>query len=152
MKSVYRDTFGTFQCLHCHQLVMAESLFSGVQNRNHCPYCLWSRHLDLYRGGDRLAACKAGMEPVGLTLKKTNKKYGSQQGELMLIHACMDCGKISINRIAADDDAEMVMSIYQRSLRTALSMDAVLEESEIERLCESDEEIVHARLFGWQFA
>jgi hypothetical protein len=47
-----------------------------VRNRNHCPYCLWSRCLDLFRAGDRLSACKAPMQPVGLALKHTRKKYG----------------------------------------------------------------------------
>src|SRR5512137_2268473 len=65
-----------FKCVFCHVFVSAEPALSGVQNRNHCPYCLWSRHLDLLRPGDRLAACKEKMKPVGLTFKKTAKKYG----------------------------------------------------------------------------
>src|SRR5512139_2755149 len=100
-------SFGDFRCLACGYLVSAQPVVSGVHNRNHCPYCLWSRHLDLYEAGDRLAACKAGMRPVGLTLKRSRDKYGGQAaGELMLVHQCSECGKLSINRIAADDDDE----------------------------------------------
>jgi DNA-directed RNA polymerase subunit RPC12/RpoP len=97
-----------FKCVHCRAHVVADPFFSGVQHRNHCPYCLWSRHLDHQKAGDRLSACKAGMRPIGLTYKRIRKKYGDQRGEMMLVHLCMDCGKISLNRVAADDDSEML--------------------------------------------
>jgi len=48
------------------------------------------------------------MRPIGLTYKRTRKKYGDQRGEMMLVHLCMDCGKVSLNRVAADDDSEML--------------------------------------------
>ena len=80
-----------FFCKHCNGYVSSAAFLSGVQNRNHCPYCLWSRHLDLYSAGDRLSACKSSMRPIGLTSKATNKKYGPGRGELMLIHLCTDC-------------------------------------------------------------
>src|SRR5512133_632213 len=85
MRSSGLETNRDFKCNHCRQHVSAASFLSGVVNRNHCPYCLWSRHLDYYKPGDRLAACKAKMRPVGLTLKATRKKYSPEsQGELML--------------------------------------------------------------------
>src|SRR5512135_2552693 len=101
-----------FECLYCHVFVSAEPALSGVQNRNHCPYCLWSRHLDLFRPGDRLAACREKMRPVGLALKKTAKKYGPRLGELILVHLCLECGKVSINRIAADDLADTLYELF----------------------------------------
>jgi hypothetical protein len=106
-----RELNPDFKCVHCHALVISDRRYSGVQHRNHCPYCLWSRHLDHARAGDRLSACKAQMRPVGLTEKRVHKKYGPQRGELMLIHQCQACGKISINRIAADDDAQALEEI-----------------------------------------
>ena len=60
---------------HCHVIVSSAHLLSGVNNRNHCPYCLWSCHLDLYTAGDRLSACKAPMKPIGLTMKRSRNKY-----------------------------------------------------------------------------
>src|SRR5512147_2229255 len=103
-------TFGDFRCAHCHALVSSAHLFSGVNNRNHCPYCLWSCHLDLFAAGDRLSACKAPMQPIGLTMKPGRNKYRPEaHGELMLVHACTGCGSLSINRIAADDDSQTVM-------------------------------------------
>ena len=33
-------TFGDFKCAHCRVIVPSAHLVSGVNNRNHCPYCL----------------------------------------------------------------------------------------------------------------
>ena len=111
-----RNTFGDFVCMVCHNFVSAQASLSGVHNRNHCPYCLSSRHLDLFEAGDRLSACKSSMRPVAVTLKKTAKKYsGAGQGELMLVHLCDECGKPSINRIAADDDLVSILEVLEKS-------------------------------------
>jgi len=137
-----------FECVHCHVFVSSEPALSGVQNRNHCPYCLWSRHLDLVRPGDRLAACKEKMKPVGLALKKTGKKYGTGLGELMLIHLCQECGKVSINRIAADDLAGTLYELFERSLVLDAQSKAAIKDSGIEMLSARDRRMVKARLFG----
>jgi hypothetical protein len=138
-----------FCCGHCRQIVSANPILSGVQNRNHCPYCLWSRHLDLYQAGDRMSACKAQMRPIGLTLKRVSKRYGlSCAGELMLIHECIECGKVSINRIAADDFAESLFEIFTNSRRLDPFMMMQLERGEIRALQPADRETVSARLFG----
>lgn len=109
-------TCGDFRCLHCQYLISGSLLLSGVNNRNHCPYCLWSRHLDLVAAGDRLSACKAPMQPVALTTKRSRNKYGCGCGELMLVHLCTGCGEVSINRIAADDDAGNLLDVFNASL------------------------------------
>jgi hypothetical protein len=74
------DEAAGFRCIHCRQYVSAARPLSGVGNRNHCPYCLHSRHLDWHRAGDRLAACKGSMQPVGLTFKHRSKRYGVAYG------------------------------------------------------------------------
>lgn len=108
---------GNFLCVNCRQPVPLDPHRAGVHNRNHCPYCLWSRHLDLFKAGDRLAACRAPMRPVGLAHKRRMKKYpGRAPEELMVIHRCEDCGKVSLNRIAADDCTNELWDIFQRSL------------------------------------
>jgi hypothetical protein len=120
-----------------------------VQNRNHCPYCLWSRHLDLFQAGDRLAACKEKMQPIGLTLKRTRKKYGAAAfGELMLIHRCIECGKVALNRIAADDDARTVFKLYESSLALEGTTKTQLDLSGIHILDGADIEVVRSQLFG----
>ena len=111
------STFGDFKCGHCHALVSSAHFLSGVNNRNHCPYCLWSCHLDLYAAGDRLSACKGQMRPIGLTRKMDRNKYRRESGgELMLIHQCVECGTLSINRIAADDDASTLLDVFEFSI------------------------------------
>jgi hypothetical protein len=121
------SSFGDFKCAHCHVLVSSAHFLSGVNNRNHCPYCLWSCHLDLYAAGDRLSACKGQMKPVGLTMKNGRNKYRlDKRGELMLVHQCTDCGTLSINRIAADDDPSTIIHIFKASI-----------ENQVHSLCES---------------
>ena len=144
-----RNTFGDFVCLVCHNFVSAEAALSGVHNRNHCPYCLSSRHLDLYEAGDRLSACKARMRPMALTLKKTGKKYNQpNQGEMMLIHLCDECGKLSINRIAADDDIETVLEIFESSRKLDAGMKSLLTSEGIIILEAGDGHLVRERLMG----
>ena len=144
-----RPTFGDFRCAHCGGWVSSLSLLSGVQNRNHCPYCLWSCHLDLFAAGDRLSACKAPMRPIGRTLKRNRNKYqAGPGGELMLIHECEDCRALSINRIAADDDLETILSIFQASLRGGPSLQAQMSSQGILPLTKEHTPIVRARLYG----
>jgi len=142
-----------FRCVFCGAFVLTESLVSGVTNRNHCPYCLWSRHLDSHRAGDRMSACKSSMKPIGLTLKRTRKKYGlAQCGELMLIHLCEACGHISINRIAADDDAKTIIHLFQDSQDSnRVYLDRYVQE-DIRPLEAGDRLLVEARLFGLRTA
>ena len=147
-----RSTFGDFRCAHCHVIVPSTQLVSGVNNRNHCPYCLWSYHLDLYTAGDRLSACKAPMTPIGLTVKKGRNKYQHDgRGELMLIHQCTECRNLSINRIAADDDSETVMTVFQESRAIGYQVHALCQEHGIAILRAEDEEIVYTQLYGIQF-
>ncbi len=113
-----KNTFGDFTCMHCGSFVSADAALSGVHNRNHCPYCLASRHLDLFEAGDRLAACKGAMLPVALTWKRSLKKYARPgDGELMLVHRCRDCDRLSINRIAADDDNALILSLLHAAAK-----------------------------------
>ncbi len=144
-----RDTFDDFVCLHCHNFVSAQAALAGVHHRNHCPYCLSSRHLDLYAAGDRLSACKARMKPIALTLKRQSKKYARfAQGELMLVHRCEECGQFAINRIAADDDNEAIVAVYQNSLRIDQHLSSRAAEEGITLLGLADKQLVEWRLFG----
>ena len=90
-------TFGDFRCAHCHVIVSSAHLLSGVQNRNHCPYCLWSCHLDLFAAGDRLSACKTPMRPIGLTMKRGRNKYQQPQ-PLPLLFVVLPLGFICRGR------------------------------------------------------
>lgn len=141
------STFGDFTCAHCHAIVSSAHFLSGVNNRNHCPYCLWSCHLDLYAAGDRLSACKGQMRPIGLTLKIGRNKYQRDaRGELMLVHECVDCGTLSINRIAADDDSSTILAVFQASLGSPIH--ARCEAQEIRTLKSGDLHAIHMQLYG----
>ena len=94
---------GPFTCIHCGMPVVPHAL--GTVHRNHCPCCLWSRHLDL-RPGDRLCACRGPMEPIALWFR------GGM--ECALIHRCTRCGTLRSNRIAGDDDAEALDVLAHR--------------------------------------
>ena len=140
-------SFGDFMCGHCHNIVSATHILSGVNNRNHCPYCLWSCHLDLFTAGDRLSACKGQMKPIGLTMKKSRNKYQIKSGgELMLIHECVECEALSINRIAADDDPDSIMDVFNHSLSLSGQLFIHCEEQGITVLKEV--ETVSIQLYG----
>lgn len=145
------DTETAFRCAHCGMLVNCSREYSGVNNRNHCPNCLWSLHVDLYKAGDRKAECRARMRPIGLTLKHSPKKYSSETtGELMIIHECTACGKISINRIAADDSPGNLLALYESSARDEPRQQAKLKEMGILPVSAADLTTVFSQLFGWQ--
>jgi DNA-directed RNA polymerase subunit RPC12/RpoP len=137
-----------FKCSHCGNYVPVDR-FMGTYHRNQCPYCLWSRHVDIQKG-DRKSPCKGLMEPIGLTFKKEGRdKYGRERkGELMIIHCCQDCQRISINRVAADDDPKAILAVFEKSLKTETELETELEKAGIRLLKEIDREEIRNQLFG----
>ena len=95
----------TFICRSCGKKVSAQG--AGTRNRNHCPYCLCSLHLD-QTPGDRNAACGGIMDPIGVWVRRS--------GEWALIHRCRRCGILHSNRIAADDNPALLLSLAARPL------------------------------------
>jgi len=138
-----------FRCQHCGAYVYTLPVIAGVQNRNHCPFCLWSRHVDHFKAGDRMSACKAVMQPIGLTVKQGRDKYSTgNNGELMLVHRCSDCSKLSINRVAADDQADTVAWVYRSSLLLDEITVTHLNRANIRLLQAGDERTVLLQLYG----
>jgi hypothetical protein len=150
MRTYHKDINADFICKHCGYYVHTQSQISGVVNRNHSPYCLHSRHVDLYHPGDRLCACKALMTPVGLTLKRSRDKYApDNHGELMLVHRCINCGDLSINRVAADDDLDMLLAVLRSSTENKPELLWACKINGIRLLEEKrHRHLVHSRLFG----
>ena len=66
----------------------------------------------------------------------------------MLIHACMECGSLSINRIAADDDSESLLEVFNASLQNSYQLRTRSETDGIIMLDAEDDELVHIQLFG----
>jgi hypothetical protein len=114
----------------------------GTANRNHCNVCLWSKHVD-EKKGDRRAECRGGMRPIGLTLKHDGH---GRVGELMLVHECCGCGKLSINRIARDDFETRILEIFEQSRALSSQMQGTLQHEDIDLLNDVDE--VQRQLFG----
>ena len=114
----------------------------GTAHRNHCNLCLWSKHVDESLPGDRKALCGGAMRPIGLTMK-------SKDGELMLVHVCEACQKISKNRIAADDNDFEIIQTFESSLRERDSLLALYPLGDM--LCtKEDEAEIRTQLFGKQ--
>ena len=93
-----------FTCEKCGTRVLA---LARGGFRNHCPTCLWSKHVDCVPG-DRGAACKGLMEP---TRVEADAKRG-----WMIVHRCVRCGAVRRNRAAlADprqpDDFDIIVGI-----------------------------------------
>ncbi len=90
-----------FICEHCGKTV--EAIKYGGSYRNHCPFCLWSKHVDTDIPGDRANKCLGLMRPISAITRRT--------GEYVLTHKCEKCGFERYNRIAGDDDFEMVVGL-----------------------------------------
>lgn len=103
-----RPSDEVFKCRHCRRFI--GPLPSGGQHRNHCPFCLYSRHVDGQQTGDRLSSCGSKMQPIG--------SFQRRNGEHVLVHRCLGCGFERFNRIAADDDFDLVLSLPSLSPRT----------------------------------
>ena len=82
-----------FQCENCGYFVQ------GNGYTNHCPQCLWSKHVDL-NPGDRQSTCHGMMEPIKVDQKK---------GAYMIVHKCLTCGLEKRNKTDKDDNFEVLL-------------------------------------------
>ena len=73
-----------FICEHCNKKVKK----SKYTARDHCPYCLYSKHVDI-NPGDRANSCKGLLEPIGIEI--SNKKG------YVIVFKCKKCGAIRKN-------------------------------------------------------
>ena len=87
-----------FVCQHCGFLV------KGSGYTNHCPRCLWSKHVDI-NPGDRLNPCQGMMEPSSIEIR---------EGEKILIAKCIVCGEEKKNKISEGDNPEKILEIINR--------------------------------------
>ncbi len=97
---------GSFRCGQCRLDVSTRA--PGTAHRNHCPNCLWSRHLDDDHPGDRDADCGSLMEPIAITVRG--------DGEWVLVHRCGGCDEIHLNRTAADDNPLILLRLAVKPL------------------------------------
>jgi len=88
-----------FKCEECGYEVVGDGY------TNHCPECLWSKHVDV-DPGDRQATCGGLMEPVGIE---------SKNGEQRIIHTCTKCGKTLPNRVSLDDNQGIIEELVKQT-------------------------------------
>jgi RNHCP domain len=100
-----RQQSSSFRCHHCQVDVSMHA--PGTAHRNHCPRCLWSRHLD-ETPGDRSVDCGSPMEPIAISVRGL--------GEWVLIHRCTACGVLHSNRTAGDDDPLILLKLAVQPL------------------------------------
>jgi hypothetical protein len=96
----------SFRCRHCSLDVPVDA--PGTAHRNHCPGCLWSRHLDDDTPGDRAADCGSSMEPIAVCVRG--------DGEWVLVHRCTGCDELHLNRTAGDDNPLLLVRLALRPL------------------------------------
>ncbi len=73
--------------------------------RDHCPYCLSSLHVDI-NPGERLCNCHGFMEVIGMEKGKKD--------EIKLVYKYSKCGMIKRNKMAKDDNYELLLDILKR--------------------------------------
>ena len=97
-----------FICGHCGRYALP---LSNGSYRNHCPLCLYSKHVDDLPG-DRKNNCGGLMAPLDI-------RYNSHKG-YQIVHRCVKCGKEKINLIARDtvqsDDLLKILNLMQESV------------------------------------
>ncbi len=74
----------------------------GYTARDHCPHCLYSKHVDI-NPGDRLETCKGLLKPIGI--EKGKKE------DFKIIYECQACHKRRKNVSAKDDSIEEIIKI-----------------------------------------
>jgi len=88
-----------FTCGQCGTFVRGDGY------TNHCPRCLFSRHVDIHPG-DRAAECGGLMTPIAF-----DRRHSAER----IIHRCLICGHINPNRVAKNDDLAVLPALLLQS-------------------------------------
>lgn len=86
-----------FTCENCGEVVV------GSGYTNHCPQCLYSKHVDNIPG-DRANTCGGLMAPA---------RVEYQAGEYAIVHKCLKCGATKRNKTAENDNFDELVRINQ---------------------------------------
>ena len=92
-----------FICENCGNKV--EKL--GYTSRDHCPKCLYSKHVDK-NPGDRAEECHGSLEPVSIEI---NSKKG-----YVIVYRCKKCGAIRKNKAAKDDNMDLIIDLSSKQI------------------------------------
>lgn len=79
----------------------------GYTARDHCPYCLSSKHVDI-NPGDRLCDCLGVLVPVSIEQAK--------KGKYKIVYKCQKCKMVKRNVTAIDDNFEKILELMSNPL------------------------------------
>lgn len=82
-------------------------LARGTGYTDHCPKCLWSKHVDVFPG-DRKAACGGLMAPMGVIKKG---------GKWRIFYHCQKCAHERFNDASADDNFQKIRELSSRPVK-----------------------------------
>lgn len=86
-----------FTCEHCKKEVNKLNYTA----RDHCPYCLYSKHVD-HLPGDRANPCCGLLKPIGIEPFKQRYK---------IVYRCETCGQFHRNIMASDDNMDLIIAL-----------------------------------------
>lgn len=89
-----------FTCENCGKNVTK----LGYTSRDHCPYCLYSKHVDI-NPGDRSNECKGLLKPIDIEKYKDTYK---------IIYKCQKCEQTHKNIMANDDDMNLIIELTKK--------------------------------------
>ena len=73
----------------------------GYTSRDHCPNCLYSKHVDIMPG-DRCNKCQCLMKPIGIEKYKNTYK---------IVYKCLKCHENHKNIMANDDNYDLIIKL-----------------------------------------
>ncbi len=98
MNKKFTRTKENFTCQHCGFFV------EGTGYTNHCPQCLWSKHVDI-NPGDRLNECGGMMEPIFIE---------GPAGNYVITHKCEVCRIKKHNKTSTNDDITALTALARK--------------------------------------
>jgi hypothetical protein len=90
-----------FVCENCGARV------SGSGYTDHCPECLFSRHVD-NNPGDRKSSCRGMMEPTNAVMER---------GYFIIYYRCLKCGMEKRVKAAQNDNEELLQMFSDMNMR-----------------------------------
>ena len=99
---IFNELDEKFICENCGKNVN-KLIYSS---RDHCPYCLYSKHVDINPGA-RMNECKGLLRPVGIEKYKNTYK---------ILYICEKCGKLHKNIMAKDDSMAKIIEVSKSEL------------------------------------
>lgn len=87
----------SFVCENCKKEVNK----ADKTARDHCPHCLYSKHVDI-NPGDRANNCQGLLKPISVEKFKNTYK---------IIYKCEKCNVIHKNIMALDDNMDLIIDL-----------------------------------------